>query len=361
MNPKILAFYLPQFHEIPENNKWHGNGFTEWTKVRASTPLFESHKQPVRPHSDIGYYALDDKTTLETQAQLMKKYGVDGQIMYRYWFAGKQILEKPAEILLNSPEIEMPFAFCWANENWTKRWDGGNGKVLLKQEYSSQDAKAFILNLIPYLKDPRYIRVDGRPLILIYRTANIPNLKQYIRIWKEICSEMGVNEPFVLAVQTMNDPRIVEAGIDGEVERPMYNFSLLKNLEERPESTEIRDFQGRILEYGDVKDFYLALDTKNQLDLFPTVLAGWDVSPRHALKSNILLGFTPNLFREWLIEAIKLVTATFPESKQLVFVNAWNEWAEGAFLEPDELWGYQKLEAVSAAKMSTEEEHHYEL
>lgn len=356
MNPKVLAFYLPQFHEIPENNKWHGEGFTEWTKVKSAIPLFRSHKQPVRPHSDIGYYSLDNKVTLQRQAQLMKKYGVDGQIIYRYWFAGKQILERPAEILLENPDIDMPFAFCWANENWTKRWDGGNGKVLLRQRYSKEDAEEFINNLIPYLKDSRYIRVGGRPLILIYRTANIPNLGEYIQIWRNICKKNGVEEPFVLSVQTMNDPRIIAAGIEGEVERPMYNFSRLRNLIERPEASEIVDFQGRILDYEDVKDFYLSLDTKNELDLFPTVLTGWDVSPRHALNSNILLNSTAKLFQEWLKEAIKLAAATLDESRQLVFVNAWNEWAEGAYLEPDDLTGYQKLEAVSAAKAAAREE-----
>ena len=194
---KVLAYYLPQFHPIPENDEWHGKGFTEWTKVRAANPLFEGHFQQHIPHEDTGYYLLDSADTLRKQAEQMRCAGVYGQVFYHYWFTGKLILEEPARMLLATPDVDMPFCFCWANENWTRRWDGNESEILLGQNYSAEDARAFIQYLIPFFKDPRYIRVDGRPMLSIYRPSSIPNAREYLDIWAQECAAHGIERPYV--------------------------------------------------------------------------------------------------------------------------------------------------------------------
>lgn len=350
MVARLLSFYLPQFHPIAENSEWHGEGFTEWTKVRAALPLYEGHTQPVEPHESLGYYSLENSETLHFQAELMKTFGISGQVFYHYWFGGRQILQNPAEMLLKNTDIEMPFAFCWANENWTKRWDGGSGEVLLEQRYSEEDAKNFIEYLIKFFRDPRYIKVNERPLLLVYRTADINILDTYLRVWEEACIEAGLSRPFVLSVKTMDDPRIAQAGVNGEVERPLYNFPELRDVPEISERLINNKHPGYVWEYSDVKDFYLKLNQQSALPIYPTVLAGWDVTPRHGKRGNMLVNSSPELFQEWLEGAIDLVTSTFCEEEQLVFINAWNEWAEGAYLEPDSVFGYRKLESVRNAR-----------
>ncbi len=193
-NIRVLSYYLPQFHPIPENDLWHGAGFTEWTKVRAANPLFVGHYQQHIPHSDIGYYRLDSAEVLRRQSDMMRKAGIHGQVFYHYWFSGKLILEHPARMLLENPSIDMPFCFCWANENWTRRWDGNEDDVLLKQTYSADDARAFIRYLIPFFRDARYLTVDGRPLLFVYRPTNIPDIGEYLDAWAAECEAAGLQK-----------------------------------------------------------------------------------------------------------------------------------------------------------------------
>lgn len=207
---RILSYYLPQFHPIPENDAWHGEGFTEWTKVRAANPLFIGHYQQHIPHPDIGYYLLETADTLRMQASLMRKAGIHGQIFYHYWFSGQLILENPAQMLLEAQDIDMPFCFCWANENWTRRWDGNEQDILLQQDYSAEDARAFIRYLLPFFRDPRHIRIDDRPVLFVYRPVSMPDPGLYISIWAEECRSAGLNPPYVVAVLTRGatDPGI---------------------------------------------------------------------------------------------------------------------------------------------------------
>lgn len=347
--PKILSFYLPQFHEIPENNLWHGEGFTEWTKVRQAKSLFVGHDQPRIPHEDIGYYDLRDKETLSTQANLMSNFGIDGQIFYHYWFTGKLILEEPAQLLLAHKEIPMPFAFCWANENWTRRWDGGDGQVLISQEYSLGDAEEFINYLIPFFQDERYIKIDGRPLLIVYRTALIPDLEATVEIWNGICLENGVQPPFLLAMETQEDERVLSFGFQGTISRPMYNWPLLRGIPGKEVSYLEGHHQGHIWDFEKVSNFYrkeLSSLTQSQ---YPCVVVGWDTSPRHKESSNICVSASASDYEIWLGETIEFTKNTHSPGRQMVFINAWNEWAEGAYLEPDLQNGYAYLNATQRA------------
>jgi len=346
---KFYTYYLPQFHVIPENEAWHGKGFTEWTKVKSSIPLYDSHIQPRVPHPDIGYYSLEDEATLYTQARLMEEYGIDAQIFYHYWFSGKLILEKPAQSLLSNPDIRMPFAFCWANENWTRRWDGGDGQILLGQTYSNSDAENFIKYLIPFFQDDRYEKIDGHPVLLILRTSLIPNLSEIVSIWNGILIENGIQELYLLAVHIGEDPRIWGAGFQALIQRPLYNFRELRNMQELKRTDIGESHTGYVWPYSDVSKHYTRELSNLQHFEIPSVVVSWDVSPRHGKNSLILHGGTPGQYRDWLVAA-SLRAAHLQPRHPMVFINAWNEWAEGAYLEPDSANGYKYLEATSQAR-----------
>jgi lipopolysaccharide biosynthesis protein len=347
---KFLSYYLPQFHRIPENDKWHGRGFTEWTKVTSASPLFEGHSQPKVPHADIGHYDLSNPETLAMQAKLMNRYGVDGQIFYHYWFRGKLLLEAPSQLLLSNPQIDMPFAFCWANENWTSNWSGGSGKVLQEQNYSASDDRAFIEYLIPFFQDDRYIKIGGRPLLLIYKTHEIPDIDSTVGMWAGICIENGVKPPFLLAVDTGEDPRIEHAGFQGKVERPLYRYSKLPIENKNNGDGKYGELRGPVYSYRDVLEHYMRNYSSSDFQQFPSVVVNWDVSPRHGRDALLLDEGSPELFRQWLLHASLSAKANLPASDQMVFINAWNEWAEGAYLEPDSQNGYSYLEAIEAVK-----------
>lgn len=346
---KFYTYYLPQFHVIPENEKWHGKDFTEWTKVRNARPLYDSHKQPRIPHEDIGYYALDNEDTLKKQASLMHKYGVDAQIFYHYWFSGKLILEKPAKMLLANPKIQMPFAFCWANENWTRRWDGGNGEVLLGQTYANADAIDFIKYLIPFFKDERYEKVNGHPILLILRTNLIPNLEEIVSIWNGILIENGIQELYLLAVHIGEDSRIWNVGFQALIQRPLYNFRELRNVEDYKRHDFGGPHKGYIWRYSEVSRKYISELSNLQRFEIPSVVVSWDVSPRHGKNALILEEATAEQYRDWLVAAGKRAEELQP-THPMVFINAWNEWAEGAYLEPDTENDYSYLEATAEAK-----------
>jgi hypothetical protein len=343
---KFLSYYLPQFHVIPENEKWHGAGFTEWTNVRKAQPLFPGHDQPRVPHADISYYHLDNSAPLMKQAELMAKFGVYGQVFYHYWFDGKLLLEKPAQLLLSDQEINMPFAFCWANENWTQNWSGGDKSVLIKQNYSETDAKNFIEYLIPFFKDSRYIRVNNRPLLIVYKTAQIPNLHETVTIWNGVCLSRGLPSPYLLSVETVLDSRVAEAGFAGTIERPLYNFHELDHLKLNRQTSDFNNHEGTILYYKDVVAHYSNWESKSPLPQHPSVVVNWDVSPRHGKSALILRDGDADSFGKWLEEAANYSATEFDSNEQLVFINAWNEWAEGAYLEPDSRNQYSYLQAV---------------
>ncbi|WP_434715340.1 glycoside hydrolase family 99-like domain-containing protein [Paraburkholderia sp. A3RO-2L] len=347
--PKVLAYYLPQFHPTPENDEWHGAGFTEWTKVRAANPLFPGHFQQHIPHEDIGYYLLDTPATLEKQAQLMKRAGVFGQIFYHYWFTGRMILEKPAAMLLENPSIDMPFCFCWANENWTRRWDGNESEILLGQQYSEQDALAFIQYLIPFFKDSRYIRVDDRPVLLVYRPSSIPDARQYLDIWAAECARHGLRAPYVVAVLTRGatDPR--EFGMDAGTERVLHDWTDGKAPEISQELGTYDKFEGSVLRYDDVAQVYMSEAESKPFTWFRSIVPVWDNTARYGSAAYVVHGSTPERFQQWMQHLVEYSRKQLASDRRFIVVNAWNEWAEGAHLEPDSRYGYAYLNSVGRA------------
>ncbi len=349
-NIRVLSYYLPQFHVIPENDLWHGAGFTEWTKVKAANPLFVGHYQQHIPHADIGYYRLDSAEVLRRQSDMMRKAGIHGQVFYHYWFSGKLILEHPARMLLQDPSIDMPFCFCWANENWTRRWDGNEDDVLLKQTYSADDAKAFIRYLIPFFRDPRYLAVDGRPLLFVYRPTNIPDIGEYLDSWTAECAAAGLKKPFVTAVLTRGAVNPHDFGMDAGVERVLHDWTGGNVEDIADDLVRYRPLEGAsVLRYPEVAQYYGQMNDRKPFTYFRSIVPNWDNSARYGTAGYLLHGSTPQAFQAWLEDSIRYTEATLPADRQLILINAWNEWAEGAHLEPDSRYGYAYLNAAGRA------------
>ncbi|MBN2793028.1 MAG: glycoside hydrolase family 99-like domain-containing protein [Desulfuromonadales bacterium] len=343
---RVLSYYLPQFHPIPENDDWHGKGFTEWTKVRAANPLFVGHYQQHIPHHDLGYYRLDSPAPLMRQAHMMQKAGIHGQVFYHYWFTGKLILEQPARLLLENPDIPMPFCFCWANENWTRRWDGNEDAVLLQQNYSAADAEAFIHYLLPFFRDSRYVRIDNRPLLFVYRPASLPDPQQYLAVWSQQCQAAGLEPPYVVAVLTRgaNDPRTF--GMDAGVERTLHDWTGGAVPDIRDQLQPYQPLHGSVLDYDQVASFYAEQQQAKPYTWFRSLVPIWDNSARYGAEALLVHGSTPASFSHWLERLINYSRANLPADRRFILVNAWNEWAEGAHLEPDSRYGYAYLNAV---------------
>lgn len=342
---KTIAFYLPQFHAIPQNDKWWGKGFTEWTNVTRAVPLFEGHHQPQLP-LDLGFYNLTDPEVLRRQAKMAKKHGVDGFCFHHYWFLGERLLEKPLELFLANQDIDIGFCICWANESWTRRWDGSDNEVLINQNHCQEDDLLFIEELLPVFKDQRYIRIDGRPLLVIYRADIFPDFKATVKLWKGYCKSNKLPEPYVVIAQTfgIKDPRPFNA--DAAVEFPPHGLP----------NTDITKAQGFITDtfYGKISDYEQVVEhASNQAcpeyKVFRTAFPGWDNTARKGLNCHAFANNTPKLFQHWLESNIKHAKENLSVSEQAIFINAWNEWAEGAHLEPDRRYGYANLNAVQRA------------
>lgn len=348
---RFIAFHLPQYHEIPENNQWWGKGFTEWSNVQPALPQFDSHYQPHVPMQ--GYYDLsdDNAATLVQQARLAKNYGIEGFCFYFYWFAGHRLLEKPLELLLANPDWDVPFCLCWANENWTRRWDGLDADVLIAQDHSAADDLAFITYVHRYLRDPRYLRVNGRPIILLYRPDLLPNAQQTIELWRSYCRDVGLGEIFVIYPQSFEnrDPR--EYGMDAATEFPPNN-SAPPELDAHDYGVN-SDFNGKIYDWSIFPERaknYPSTDYKKFLGLNP----GWDNTPRRKSSASIFLNNDTLGYQEWAYRATRNTCEQFSEpDERLIFINAWNEWGEGAHLEPDLRSGCAYLEATDMAQLRT--------
>lgn len=346
--PRIIAFYLPQFYPFPENEKWWGKGFTEWSNVTKAKPNFIGHYQPRLP-SDLGFYDLRLPEVMAKQAALAKRYGVHGFCYYYYWFAGKRLLDRPIEQMLADQSIDMPFCLCWANENWTRRWDGQDKEVLIAQDHSPSDDKAVILDLIRYFRDRRYIRIDGRPVILVYRVKLFPNFVETARRWRDVCREQGIGEIYIAMVESFEmvntnvHPGVY--GCDAAVEFPPHGLG-----EACKPSGDVTnpDFVGTVGEYRDVAVTYATRELPNYTR-FSCAMAGWDNTARMQNRSFCFEHSTPGAFQAWLEQAISQTRIQHHGDERLVFVNAWNEWAEGTYLEPDTRFGHTYLEAVKNA------------
>ena len=343
---KLICFYLPQFHPIPENNAWWGEGFTEWTNVKPAVPIFSNHYQPHVP-GELGYYNLLDSTTQLRQVELAKLYGIHGFCFYFYWFNGKTLLEDPLKKYLADASLDLPFCLCWANENWTRRWDGLENELLIFQKHSNEDDLAFIKYVSSYMKDPRYIRIDNKPLLLVYRPSLLPSAKETAKRWRKWCRENGIGEIYLAYTQSFEsvDPR--KYGFDAAIEFPPNNMSppqITGEIEDLAEG-----FEGQIYDWTAFPERSNSYeDTKYKL--FRGVNPAWDNTARRGNKSSILHGSSPIGYQQWLYNAIMDTKKRFiDEGERLVFINAWNEWAEGAHLEPDQKYGYSYLESTRLA------------
>lgn len=340
-NIKYIAFYLPQFHSIPENDKWWGKGFTEWTNVTRAMPLFAGHYQPHLP-GELGFYNLLDKQVLERQIKLAQNYGVFGFCFYYYWFNGKRLLEKPIDLFIKNKDLNMPFCLCWANENWSRRWDGSEKAILIEQVHNKENDKKIILDLISYFKDNRYIRIENKPLLIIYRADIIPNIKETINYWREICRENEIGEIYIVGAKTFNFTNPEDYGFDAAVEFPPHRY-LQSNIEINEFQLHKKNFTGGLFDYKylvEKKLYFKHEDYK----IFKTAVPSWDNTARKHNNATIFHGSTPGLYGEWLEEISNYTKEKFTNDERLVFINAWNEWAEGAHLEPDRRYGYAYLE-----------------
>jgi lipopolysaccharide biosynthesis protein len=340
----VVAFYLPQFHPIPENDAWWGKGFTEWRNVTRGLPQFEGHAQPRLP-GDLGYYDLRVAGTMREQAQLARTYGVGAFATYFYWFAGKTLLEAPLRQWLDDPSIDIPITLCWANENWSRRWDGRANDVLIGQAHSPDDDLAFIAHVAPYLRDPRYLRVNGKPMLMVYRPGLLPDARATAKRWRDWCLAHGIGELHLVYVQSFDNVDPGTIGFDAAAAFPPNNTSL-------PPITATHrlinpDYTGEILDWRQLATSAMAAAEPPYL-LYPGVNPGWDNEARRSGRGRTYVHATPRAFEAWARHAIDTARRRAPEGP-LMFVNAWNEWAEGAVLEPDVRHGYAWLDAVRRA------------
>ena len=368
---KAIAFYLPQFYPIPENDRAWGQGFTEWDNVKRARPLFEGHNQPRKPENG-NYYRLTDPAARRWQEGLAKRHGIFGFCYYHYWFGkGKKLLEKPAEQMLADAETDFPFCFSWANEPWTKKWDGGSGEVIVPQDYGgTEDWQAHIEYLLPFFRDARYITLDGRPVLLIYKPEEIPHLEDMLRCWRDAAWRAGF-PGLCLMIQSPSwyfspayDPALFDFQIQFQpffamvwrekslpllrISQAAYRLGLQKIVERlvsaRQKQRENRTPSQKRLDYDAIWETVLRLPLGRHM--VPCAFPDWDNSPR-TRSGYVCLGASPQKFERYVSRLRRKIEKESPVP--LLFLNAWNEWGEGAYLEPDETNHDAYLRALSRA------------
>lgn len=341
---KLIAFYLPQYHRIKENSEWWGAGFTEWTNVVTGEPNYRGHYQPHLPR-DLGFYDLSNVNVMREQAEMAKLYGVSAFCFYYYWFSGRRVLETPIDNFLKS-DVNIEYCLCWANENWTRTWDGDNHNVLLEQKYLESDPVEFITSLIPHFLDKRYIRVDNKPLLVVYRAKDIPNPAHVFKTWRKIAAENGIPDIHIAAVDFYDIKRPEEVGADALVEFPPHKFNGIHSMPSKMPEFINKNFKGSIVDYSKVVT-QSAKRKRPDFTLYRGVVPSWDNTARRQNTPTIFYGSSPELFADWLSYIRAYTRDTFQNrDDKLMFVNAWNEWGEGCHLEPDQRWGFRYLEAV---------------
>jgi len=378
---RAVAIYLPQFYPTSENDEWWGKGFTEWRNVAKAKPLFKEHNQPHLP-ADLGFYDLRLSEVREAQAKLAKEYGIYGFCYYHYWFNGRRLLERPFEEVFESGKPDFPFMLCWANENWSRTWDGGNKEMLIEQQYSFEDDRLHIQSLIPYFKDKRYIRVNNKPVFAVYRSKHVPDMAATIKTWREEAARHGL-ELYICRFESCLEggEEYLSAGFDAAIDfqpwgRDMHEYKSiqinqkiqsfhyrLKNFVyrkirvasekgyehfKRKSSTQL--LNNHIFDHSDYVDFIMNKPYPNY-KVFPGVTPMWDNTARQTKHPGIALNADPELYKKWLQHLVK-VFRPFSSEENFIFINAWNEWAEGCHLEPCQKWGRKFLEATRDALQS---------
>ena len=376
MKPRIIGLYLPQYHPIPENDEWWGKGFTEWNNVVKAKPLFRGHYQPHLP-ADLGFYDLRLPEVREQQAELAREAGLEGFCYYHYWFGnGKQLLQRPFEEVLASGKPDFPFCLCWANHNWTsKTWEKGSSlrhdTMIMKMEYSREDYIRHFNYLLPAFRDPRYIKVDGKPLFAVWAPRNILDGREFIDLWQKLAQENGLKGIHFVG-QTDNTGKalfgkkanyysadmakdyyksVLDMGFDAVMSqgyrravalaqgRAKMMLKLLSFISFMPTYSKI--------DYGRLMDNYYVEEDRWE-NVYPTLLPQWDRTPRAGSKTEIVTGTSPEKFQHYTEQAIRLIANKQPEH-QILFLKAWNEWGEGDYVEPDEKFGHGWLQAIRNA------------
>jgi len=370
MSIKILAYYLPQYHPIPENDKWWGKGFTEWTNVKKAKPLFKGHKQPIYP-GELGYYDLRNPEIQENQAKLANEYGVDGFIYYQYWFdTDKMLLEKPAEAMLKNKKVDIPFCFCWANETWKGIWHGmDNDSILIEQKYNGANGyKKYFQYLLPFFKDERYIKIDNKPMFHIYRIQDIPDLNTFLKTFNDLALQNGFKGIYLVATGNEKNEIIkfnkdinAVVGLDsftkmrygshfyfnsnnllGKIERSIKHR--LKSLDTTPIEKRTKPIK---INYK--KEIYRLKPEFKTAKYVPCIFPNWDNSARSQNKSLIFFNSNPTHWKNHFYDVVKNYLR-HKENPPFIVIKSWNEWAEGNYIEPDAKYGRGWLEAVSTVK-----------
>jgi lipopolysaccharide biosynthesis protein len=346
--PRVIAFYLPQFHPIPENDEWWGRGFTEWTNTAKAKPLFRGHYQPHVP-ADLGFYDLRVPETRKAQAGMARDHGIEAFCYYHYWFAGKRLLERPFNEVLASGEPDYPFCLCWANQTWTGVWHGEPHRILIKQSYpGNEDHLKHFRLLLRAFSDSRYVTVDGKPLFLIYDPLEIPHIKNVIDLWRDLAHKSGLRGLYLVGFSWDPTIPLAQHGFDASVTQrlpPLKQKISAKN----PIQWALRTLyllNGKPTVYAYRKIMFDLLHEQNsKTEDYPCTIPNWDNTPRSGKKGLVLKDSAPDLFRMHFKNAIQRVRS-YPIEHRIIFVKSWNEWAEGNHLEPDLKFGRGYLNVI---------------
>jgi len=358
LDAKCIAFYLPQFHPFPVNDEWYGKGFTEWTNVTKAIPQYTGHYQPHLP-IDLGFYDLNDISVMRRQVELAKLYGLYGFCFHYYWFSGTRLMEMPLFKWLEHKEIDFPFCLNWANENWSNNWDAGQrlSSVRYVAELKDGEEARFFEDILPFFQDPRYIRVKGQPVLIVYRPQMFKRTRciAFAEAMRKMALECGFPGLFIIAMNSFGFQENPERwGLDAMVEFPPHCMQEhgLRPKEKPPECFVNPYFHGQVwdgAEYITARRFIYEPGYK----LFKGVFPSWDNSPRKAYSNSMVIdGVSPALYKQWLMDCIKYTRRRHDKDERFIFINAWNEWAESAHLEPDNRYGYAYLEATREALLA---------
>ena len=376
MKPRIIGLYLPQYHPIPENDEWWGKGFTEWNNVVKAKPLFRGHYQPHLP-ADLGFYDLRLPEVREQQAELAREAGLEGFCYYHYWFGnGKQLLQRPFEEVLASGKPNFPFCLCWANHDWTsKTWEKGSSlrrdTMIMKMEYSREDYVRHFNYLLPAFRNPRYIKVDGKPLFAVWAPRNIPDGKEFIDLWQKLAQENGLKGIHFVG-QTDNTGKalsgkkanyysadmakdyyksVLDLGFDAVMSQG-YRRAVALAQGRAKMTLKLLSFNSFMptyskIDYGRLMENYYVEEDRWE-NVYPTLLPQWDRTPRAGSKTEIVTSSSPDKFQHYTEQAIQIIANKQPEH-QILFLKSWNEWGEGNYVEPDQKFGHGWLQAIGNA------------
>jgi hypothetical protein len=355
VNARVIAFYLPQFHPIPENDAWWGKGFTEWTNAGKATSMFRDHYQPHVP-ADLGFYDLRVAETRAAQAQMAREHGIEAFCYYHYWFGGKRLLERPFAEVLASGQPDFPFCLCWANATWTGIWHGNPGRILIEQTYpGNADYEAHFRALLPAFLDRRYLKVDGKPLFVVYKPKDVPNVRSTVELVRRLAERAGLAGIYLCGVAHFDgwEPgpdgfdAVIVQNLPGLTGRLPWRYPLLKL------KCRMRRHRLTIYNYRDLLSSFVPERTR-QREYLPCLIPSWDNTPRSGINGLIMHDSTPELFRCTVEKALERVSFKAREHR-LIFLKSWNEWAEGNHMEPDLRFGHGYLNVLKSAVMRSEE------